>query len=71
MTRKQAIALLRVAGYHDDRRAFTRLYVEHRISFTAAQDAFKAGARARGAGVPCACPECKCACPACNGGRRP
>ena len=43
MKRKLALDAIRAAGYENDRRAFTRLYVENRVSFAAAQAAFNAG----------------------------
>lgn len=59
MTRKQRLDAIKVAGYHDDRRTATRLYIEGRLSLPAMQEAFAQGARARAAGVPCSCFECK------------
>lgn len=64
MTRAQALEYLRLAGYHDDKAEFTRLYVENRIAYPKALEAFRAGARQRAAGVPCSCRTCKeAACP--------
>lgn len=51
MTRAQAIAAMRVAGYHEDRAAWTRLYVEQRVSFEKAQRAWREGAELRMTGV--------------------
>lgn len=45
MTRKQALQCIRGAGATNDKQAFTRLYVENRISLAAAQQAFREGAR--------------------------
>jgi len=59
MTRKQRLEAIKVAGYHDDRRTATRLYIEGRLSLPAMQEAFAKGAQARAAGVPCSCFECK------------
>lgn len=59
MKREHVLTYLRVAGYHDDRAAFTRLYVENRIGYKAAQDAYRAGRAARDAGVRCDCHDCK------------
>jgi hypothetical protein len=53
-----ALSLMRVAGYHDDMRAWTRLYVEQRVSFAVANDQFKKGQQARRNGVRCTCAEC-------------
>ena len=58
MKHKDALAWIRIAGFHDDKRAFTRLYVENRISFAVAQERFRAGAEARAAGVKCTCRDC-------------
>ena len=57
--REVAIALLRVAGYHQDSGEFVRLYVENRISYAAAKVAYRDGARQRAAGIGCGCYECK------------
>lgn len=54
----QILAAMKVAGYHNDHRAFTRLYVEHRISFVRAKAMFQLGIKAKHAGVPCSCPGC-------------
>lgn len=59
MTRALAMAHLRIAGYHDDRAAWTRLYVENRVSYAAAKRAWAAGKLARDNGVRCTCTECK------------
>ena len=59
MNRATALTLLAVAGYHEDKTAFVRLYVENRISFANAQKAYASGKRARTNGVPCTCGECK------------
>lgn len=45
MTRKLALDALRVAGFEHDRRAFTRLYIENRVSIQAAERAFREGRR--------------------------
>ena len=59
MTRRQAINHLRVAGYHRDMRAFTRLYVENRVSIQAAREAYAEGERMRDGGMRCDCYDCK------------
>lgn len=59
MKRDDALAYIRIAGYHDDARQFTRLYVENRISITAAREAYRTGQNQRAAGVPCTCNQCK------------
>ncbi len=59
MKREHVIAYIRVAGYHDDAAAFTRLLIENRISYAKAKEAFASGKRARANGVRCDCHECK------------
>lgn len=58
MTRTQAITALRMAGYHDDRDAFTKIYIDNRIPFKSATIAFNAGKRLRVDGVRCGCNIC-------------
>lgn len=57
--RAHALAWMRIAGYHEDTRAFTRLFIESRIARPVADDAFNAGRRARAAGMACHCLACK------------
>ena len=45
MTRKEAISAMEAAGAADDRQAFTRLYVENKISLAVANEAWRRGAR--------------------------
>jgi hypothetical protein len=59
MKRKDVLASIRVAGYHADQRSFLRLYVENRVSFQAASEAYHEGARLKKAGMRCTCLECK------------
>lgn len=58
MSRKDALALARVAGYHSDTRRFVRLIVESRVSRPYLNEAWAAGARARANGVRCTCADC-------------
>ena len=58
MKRKDALRLITFAGYHGDRATFTRLYIEHRISLAAGNEAFRAGARAKERGIRCGCSDC-------------
>lgn len=58
MTRAVALALARVAGYHADTRAWTRLLIEARVNRPAMRAAYDQGVRARAAGVRCICREC-------------
>ena len=41
--RDQIVAHMRVAGLENDRKAWTRLYVEHRISLAVAEQAWREG----------------------------
>lgn len=59
MTRKQAIAYARVAGYHNDTGAFTRLICEQRVNRQVMNEAWHNGKLAKANGVPCGCYECK------------
>ena len=48
MTKRQTVLdLMRIAGYEDDRRAFTRLLVENAISRGAAEEAWRRGVAQR------------------------
>lgn len=58
MKRSDVTSYLRIAGYHNDQRAFTRLYIENSISLAAAKEAFASGERARAVGVKCTCVDC-------------
>lgn len=58
MKREIALSLMVVAGYHDDHRAWTRLYVEQRVSFAVANAQFKKGQQAKRNGVRCTCADC-------------
>lgn len=60
MKRKDLLAHLRVAGYHADTHAFTRLTVENRISIPAAREAYMVGVGQRGV-TRCDCAACKSA----------
>ncbi|HEV2155428.1 hypothetical protein [Bradyrhizobium sp.] len=43
MTRKQILAALKAAGAANDRQAWTRLYVENRVSLVAANQQWREG----------------------------
>lgn len=59
MKRKDALAHIRIAGYHNDQRTALRIYVEHRsVSKTAHDEAWLAGIKAKNAGMPCGCIHC-------------
>ena len=47
MTRKQALQAIRAAGAEGDKAKLVRLYVENRISYSAALAAYAEGARLR------------------------
>lgn len=56
--RQAALALIRASGYHGDSR-WQRVYIEHRISLSAAMAAWQAGKAARASGVRCDCVDCQ------------
>jgi hypothetical protein len=56
--RENVLSWMRIAGYHDDKRRFTRLLIENRISRKAADEAWQQGRRQYASGVPCACYDC-------------
>lgn len=58
MKRPDALVLMRVAGYHGDRRRFTQLYIENRVSIEAARAEYERGEKMKAAGVPCTCSDC-------------
>lgn len=59
MKRKDALGWIRIAGYHNDSKSFTRLIIENRISRPVANEEFRTGAKMRANGVGCTCSECK------------
>jgi hypothetical protein len=59
MTRKNALVNMQIAGYHDDKKAFTRLLIENSVNRDAADDAFHLGAKMKAAGTKCGCHLCK------------
>ena len=58
MKRKDVLESIKLAGYHNDSRLFTRLLCENRISRKAADDAYRAGTILRGTGFVCTCSDC-------------
>lgn len=59
MTKRNTIlGLMKFAGYHLDRATFTQLLIENRISRAAADEAFRAGIRAKQNGMRCGCSDC-------------
>ena len=59
MTIKEALSIIKFAGYHGDDRTATRIYCENRIGYQRFIEALNDGRRARKAGVPCNCPQCR------------
>lgn len=59
MKRSDAINAMRIAGYHDDSKRFTRLLVENRVARDVADKAWILGKKQKAGGMPCACPNCK------------
>jgi hypothetical protein len=58
MKRDDLLRAIKYAGYHEDTKTGTRLYVENRISFQAYNDAWNQGRRMKQNGIPCGCSEC-------------
>ena len=59
MTRhEKAYQLVKVAGYHNDSRAATRVLVEYSIGIKRYNEAWREGIRARQAGISCDCMQC-------------
>ena len=59
MTKRQRVLeAIKVAGYHQDTKAFLRLYTENRLSYSAAEETRLAGVRARQKGIKCTCYAC-------------
>lgn len=56
--RSLALTAAKVAGYHQDARAFTRLRVESRVSIEALAEQWRLGVRAKEAGARCDCLDC-------------
>lgn len=50
--RELTISHLRIAGYDNDNATWMRLYVENRISYAVAKQAWADGVRMRNAGIP-------------------
>lgn len=58
MKRKDAIELLKLAGYHEDSSAFTRVYLDSNLSRNAADAAYNLGYELKEGGMPCTCAKC-------------
>lgn len=60
MTKRETVLQqIKVAGYHGDSRAATRLLIENPVSRKNYNLAWEAGVAAKRAGVPCECYLCK------------
>lgn len=59
MTRQEAIATIKYAGYHNDKKTMTRIYIENRLNYHVAQVAFSAGIKNRENGMKCSCLKCQ------------
>ena len=59
MKRADALAWMRIAGYHNDSKAFTRLLIENRVSRKAADEAWAKGVKAKEIGIGCTCLHCQ------------
>ena len=58
MKRKDALNLIRYAGYHNDTAMGMRVYVENRVSYKAYLDTFRKGIKDRQNGRACTCSSC-------------
>jgi hypothetical protein len=58
MNRKDAIRLLRYAGYHQDSKRFVSVYIENHISYTNAIKEYREGYQSRINGMKCNCQDC-------------
>ena len=58
MKRKDALFIIRYAGYHNDAAMGMRVYIENRISKKVYVDNFRKGATAKESGLPCTCSSC-------------
>lgn len=56
--RQTALALAKIAGYHNDAKAFTRLIIESRVNRAAMNMAWSLGASAKANGITCTCIDC-------------
>jgi hypothetical protein len=58
MKRKDALNAIMYAGYHEDTRTGTRLFIENRISFEVYNAKFNEGRQRKRNGQRCGCSEC-------------
>lgn len=57
--REIALSLCKIAGYHNDRKTWTRAFCENRISRQAADEAWLQGVKQKENGIKCDCYKCK------------
>lgn len=57
--RKITLHCMKIAGYHNDRSTFTRLYIESRIKPELCHESFRLGLVMKANGIKCFCNECK------------
>lgn len=57
--KEKALAALRVAGYHEDKKTFTRVYIENRINLQTAILEYNKGIDNKRNGMICTCGQCK------------
>lgn len=57
--RAVGLALCRIAGYHEDKKVFTKAYLEHGLSMSTAQEAYNIGYKSKVNGMSCSCSICK------------
>jgi len=58
MKRNDIIAALRFAGFHADKKSFTRILIENRISTVCAEKAYASGVKLKSEGAKCLCQDC-------------
>ncbi len=58
MKRKDALNLIRYAGYHLDLDKAIRVYVENRISYQVYVNTYREGIEAKLSNLPCTCSIC-------------
>ena len=61
MTRADALTRARLAGYHADTAAYTRVLTEARVRRAALDEAYMAGQQQRADGMRCECHQCRAA----------
>lgn len=59
MKRKDALAAIKFAAYHEDQRSGLRIYTENRLSFSAYKEAWDAGLQQKKNGMKCSCFHCE------------